>query len=159
LRIACGVAQGLAFAAERKVVPVCTLEALAEASGGEKVVVCTDARMGQVYVAAFERKPRGWETLVTPTLCDPGYLPALPGSGWMGCGSGFRRYSEIVRGPYAQAVVEIRTDIEPDARDVTVLAAWQLAAGGGVDSVDAAPVYVRNKVALTMIEQQEEELR
>lgn len=159
LRIACGVAQGLAFAVGCKVVPVCTLEALAEASGGVNVVVCTDARMGQVYLGAFEREESGWQTRLAPMLCDPHAVPMLPGTAWLGCGSGFGRYPDIGAGPYAGVVTEFRSDIEADAREVAILAVQKLAAGGGVDATAAAPIYVRNKVALTMVEQKQEEQR
>jgi tRNA threonylcarbamoyladenosine biosynthesis protein TsaB len=52
VRIACGAAQGLAFGASLPVAGVCTLEALAEASGKEKVIAALDARMGEIYHAA-----------------------------------------------------------------------------------------------------------
>ena len=45
LRIGCGVVQGLAFAAQRPVVGIGTLLALAVASGAERAVCCVDARM------------------------------------------------------------------------------------------------------------------
>src|SRR4249920_1108234 len=55
VRIACGVAQGLAFGAALPVVPVCTLEALAHAAwrrdDATHVIACLDARMREVYVA------------------------------------------------------------------------------------------------------------
>ena len=48
LRIACGVAQGLAFARGLPVVGISSLEALAEESGAPRVVACLDARMREV---------------------------------------------------------------------------------------------------------------
>jgi tRNA threonylcarbamoyladenosine biosynthesis protein TsaB len=53
LRVACGVAQGLAFAHQLPVIPVGTLDAMALASGGEQVLVLLDARMGEVYYGRF----------------------------------------------------------------------------------------------------------
>ena len=55
VRIAAGVAQGLAFGAQLPVLGVCTLMALAQASGASKVLACLDARMGEVYFAAYEQ--------------------------------------------------------------------------------------------------------
>ena len=54
VRIACGVAQGLALGADLPVVGICTLAALAQASGYEKVIATLDARMAEVYHAAYE---------------------------------------------------------------------------------------------------------
>jgi len=153
LRIACGVAQGLAFPVDCRCVPVGSLEALAEASGGARVVVCTDARMGQVYHAAFEREGAEWREVLTPSLCEPDDLPELPGGNWLGCGSGFDRYPQMMAGRYRTSVKEIRHGVLPHAREIALLGAQYLATGRSVASTDAAPVYVRNKVALTMKEQ------
>ena len=153
LRIACGVAQGLAFAVNCSCVPVGSLEALAEASGGARVVVCTDARMGQVYHAALEREGAGWREILPPSLCDPGELPPLPGKSWLGCGNGFDRYPQIMAGQYRKQVTEVRSKLVPHAREIALLGAHYLAAGRGVPGTEALPVYVRNKVALTMKEQ------
>src|SRR5512135_2986411 len=49
LRIACGVAQGIAFARGLPVIGISTLEAIAEESGAQRVVACIDARMHEVY--------------------------------------------------------------------------------------------------------------
>src|SRR3954468_2214967 len=59
LRIACGIAQGLAFPRGIPVLAVSTLEALAEESGATRVVACIDARMREVYYAALQREDRG----------------------------------------------------------------------------------------------------
>lgn len=153
LRIACGVVQGLAFPFNARCVPVGSLEALAQASGGSRVVVCTDARMGQVYHAAFERAAAHWHEVLPPSLCVPDDLPELPDSAWLGCGSGFDRYPEIMAGAYRGKVTQVISDMLPHAREIALLGAHYLAAGRSVSSTEAAPIYVRNKVALTMKEQ------
>ena len=48
VRIACGVAQGIAFGIGARTVPVGTLMALAESANVDRVVCCLDARMGEV---------------------------------------------------------------------------------------------------------------
>jgi tRNA threonylcarbamoyladenosine biosynthesis protein TsaB len=153
LRIGCGVAQGLAFVSACPVVPVGSLEALAEASGGERVVVCTDARMGQVYHGAFERDERMWKVILPPSLCDPDRLPELPGTGWLGCGSGFERYREALIAQYEPQLVDVKTGVFARASEIVSLGMEYLSAGRGVSSTQAVPVYVRDKVALTMEEQ------
>ncbi len=153
LRIGCGVAQGLAFPVGGRCVPVGSLEALAQASGGERVVVCADARMGQVYHAAFERDHLDWREVLPPSLCNPDDLPELPGAAWLGCGSGFDRYPQIMNGPYRGKISEVRKGMVPHAREIALLGARYLECGRSVPSTEALPVYVRNKVALTMKEQ------
>jgi tRNA threonylcarbamoyladenosine biosynthesis protein TsaB len=69
LRIGCGVAQGLAFGADLPVAGICTLLALAQGSGGDRVIGCLDARMGEIYHAVYERSANGWQTIHEPRLC------------------------------------------------------------------------------------------
>ena len=71
LRIGCGVTQGLAFGAGLPVVGVSTLLALAEAARSRRAVCCLDARMGEVYHAAYARSDAGWEAVHVPSLCAP----------------------------------------------------------------------------------------
>ncbi len=153
LRIACGVVQGLAFAAGCPVVPVGTLEALAEATDGARVVVCTDARMGQIYHGAFARTDESWQALLPPSLCDPDDLPQLPGEGWLGCGSGFERYREALVAQYRAQLVGIKEGLVAHANQIATLGTKYFLAGHSVSCMEAVPVYVRDKVALTMKEQ------
>ena len=149
LRIACGVAQGIAFARGIPVIGISTLEALAEECGAPRVVACLDARMHEVYYAALERgdgRSGGRWRDVIPALCAaPAALPMPPGEGWIGCGNGFAAY-----GPLGFA--NVNPDVHPSAVSVARLAAPRLAAGEGVDAALAAPVYLRDKVAFTELE-------
>src|SRR5262245_29622614 len=89
LRIACGVSQGLAFGADLPVTGVSTLAALAEAAGAERVVCCLDARMGQVYHAAYEKGRTDWLVVHEPSLTAPAEAPLPPGAAlWTGAGAG-----------------------------------------------------------------------
>src|SRR5712692_4380893 len=82
LRIACGVAQGLAFAADLPVAGICTLEALAEAMPGKQVIASLDARMGEIYHAAYEKRGDHWRQVSEPALCLPQQAPQVAGGGW-----------------------------------------------------------------------------
>ncbi|MFA5372417.1 MAG: tRNA (adenosine(37)-N6)-threonylcarbamoyltransferase complex dimerization subunit type 1 TsaB, partial [Sideroxydans sp.] len=84
VRIACGVAQGLALGAGVGVVGVCTLEALAEASGQDKVIAALDARMGELYFSAYEKRNDEWVEVIAPCLCKAEDAPVLSGKGWFG---------------------------------------------------------------------------
>ena len=148
LRIACGVAQGLAFGANLPVVGVSTLLALAQAAGDERVVCCLDARMGEIYHAAYERRGASWHTVHEPGLYKPAAAPALPAGKWTGCGSGFAAY----RAALGQRIERVIEGLAPHAREIAALAAAEFARGNAVAAEQAAPLYVRDKVALRVNE-------
>lgn len=152
LRIGCGVAQGLALGADLPVAGISTLMALAEASGEERVLACLDARIGEIYIAAYERENENWTTRFDPALCLAKDAPELPGAGWIGLGSGFSAYPEALQARYAVQVQRTDGSVYPQASAMAALAARRFARGLGVDAALAAPVYIRNKVALTTAE-------
>jgi len=145
LRIACGLAQGIAFARDLPVIGISTLEAMAEESGAARVVACLDARMGEVYHAALEKDGARWRE-VSPASCTrPADFAAPAGEGWIGCGNGFEAYGPM-------GMTRVLPEVHPTAAAVARLAAPRLAAGEGVDAALAAPTYVRDKVAFTQAE-------
>ena len=111
LRIACGVAQGLAMGLDKPVVGVATLQALAEATGAQRVTCCVDARMSEVYQAAYEKIGDSWNTVQDPGVCAPDAVPPLPGTGWMGCGNGFAVYGDALRKRYGSQLDSINTEV------------------------------------------------
>jgi tRNA threonylcarbamoyladenosine biosynthesis protein TsaB len=145
LRIACGLAQGLALARGLPVIGISTLEALAQEAGAARVVACIDARMREVYYAALEKRAGRWHEVIAAQCIAPQSAPPPPGEGWVGCGSGFEVYDELLK----SKVSVLRPQIHPTAVALAQLAAPRLAAGEGVDAALAAPVYVRDKVAFT----------
>lgn len=149
VRIACGVAQGLAMGAGLDMAPVCTLLALAQASGRDRVLACLDARLGELYLAAYVQDVDGWCEHVAPMLCKPLDAPPLPGAGWYGAGSGFAVAGEALRQRYAQQLSDCDGALLPMARDVALLGMRDFQSGRAVPLAQAAPLYVRDKVALT----------
>jgi tRNA threonylcarbamoyladenosine biosynthesis protein TsaB len=154
VRIACGVAQGLGFGANLPVVGVNTLLALAEASGVERVIACLDARMGEIYHAAFERKNNTWLEISATQVCKPEAAPLLAGS-WVGVGSGWAAYGEILSGVYASNVTKIDSEVTPTAEAILKLATPTFATGLAKPASEAAPIYIRNRVALTSLEREQ----
>ena len=152
LRIACGVAQGIAFGIDVPVIGIGTLAALAAASQADRVVCCLDARMGEVYHAAYERRRGDWHEVHAPSLCRPDAAPDLPAGAWAGCGSGFAAYRAALEGRYAGKLARVIEGLAPHAREIAALAAVEFGRGGAVRAEYAAPLYVRNKVALRMDE-------
>ncbi|QBJ78836.1 tRNA (adenosine(37)-N6)-threonylcarbamoyltransferase complex dimerization subunit type 1 TsaB [Aquitalea sp. USM4] len=148
LRIACGLAQGLAFSAGLPVIGIPTLDAVAQQSAAERVLVCLDARMQQVYCASYQTGPT-WQRLTPITLQDPQDV-TLPDGITMLAGDGFTNYPALLA---TQRDSTRHTGIlRADARSHIALALT-----GRYPQQhprEAELLYVRNKVALTSIEQQ-----
>ncbi len=147
VRIAASVAQGLALGLDIPVLPVCTLEALAEAAGQDRVACALDARLDEVYFAAYERQGENWQAVIEPRLSAIGELPMLPGSGWVGVGSGFAILDNELA--HHLRLADTRPESFPEACAVAVLGARKLAQGGALDAAAAQPFYLRDKVAMT----------
>ena len=163
VRIACGLAQGLAFGIGKSLVPVPTQLALAAQTGADAVAVAIDARMGEIYFAAYRREiasATGWQVVVAPMLVKPEALPALDGQGWCATGSGFDvpALSAQLTARYGGQLAKVMNGVLPRAIDVAELAAWQLKTAGMGSAIapeHAAPLYLRNKVAMTIDERRE----
>ena len=148
LRIGCGVTQGLAFGAGLPVVGIGTLLAMAEASRASSVVCCLDARMGEIYHAAYERAGTEWRAVHAPGLCAPADAPLVHAGAWTGCGSGFTAHGAALRERYAGRLAAIMPEVFPHAREIARLAAREFEAGRALPAEQAVPVYLRDKVAL-----------
>jgi tRNA threonylcarbamoyladenosine biosynthesis protein TsaB len=152
LRIACGVAQGLAAGAGIATVGVGTLMAMAQASGAQRVLACLDARMGEIYCAAYERSPAGWSVVHPPRLCKPGSAPALDGGGWTGVGSGFQAHLSALTRRYDEQIENVQPELHPRADEVAILGAEMCRDGLALPPEQAHPLYLRDHVAFTVEE-------
>lgn len=148
LRIACGVTQGLALATGIPVVGVGTLLAMAEAAEAAHVVCCLDARMHEIYHAAYEKSEGGWTVVHPPGLYEPAAAPQLPEGRWLGGGNGFAVYRETLMQRYEGKLARVDAGLHPRAQEIVRLAVPQFEHGKGIDAALAAPLYVRDKVAL-----------
>jgi len=158
VRLAASVTQGLAFGAGLKVVGVSDLQALAqrvldEAGGIERVLVCTDARMHEVYCGCFERtadgfaRPLGEERVTPPKdVSLPPPWAARPGAApgrIAGVGSGFTVYPRLREELQLDAIFE---GLLPRAAEVARLAVREVTAGRIFSAEQALPVYLRDDV-------------
>jgi tRNA threonylcarbamoyladenosine biosynthesis protein TsaB len=145
LRTACAVAQGLGFGAGVPVLAVDTLLAVAEdarhSAGVERVLAVLDARMDEVYCAAYAFDSGAWQTRQEPALVRPEDLVLPPG--YAIAGNAGPAYAG--RLPAAVAMVDAR----PQATALLRLAPAQLAAGRAQPAAQALPLYIRDKVAQT----------
>lgn len=154
VRIACGVAQGLALGAGLPVIGIGTLQAVAQGTGRDKVIAALDARMAEVYFAVYEKRGGEWHAVCEPCLCLPQDTPAVAGNGWLGAGSGFAVHGDMLLARYDGQLQGIDAACVPQARAVAQLAAPLFAAGQGLDAAQAMPLYLRDKVALKTSERQ-----
>ena len=157
LRIACGVTQGLAFGAGLPVVEVSTLQALAQQSGANKVIACLDARMGEIYYAAYEKKDDAWLEVIAPALFKPEQAPALQGNDWVGVGTGWLAYPEVLNQVYQDHLLELPKldhSSHPTATAIAEIALPVFKSGQAKAAHEVAPIYIRNKVALKMSERE-----
>jgi tRNA threonylcarbamoyladenosine biosynthesis protein TsaB len=152
-RLAASVAQGLAFGAARGVVPVSDLRALAQRVldqplGARGVLVCSDARMQEVYWGCFRRdarglaEPCGIEHVGAPETVE--LPPELEGP-VHGAGGGFLEYPKL-RGRLEGRLVQVHGEWLPRAEEVARLAVPEVVAGRLVAPHEARPVYLRNDV-------------
>ena len=148
LRIACGVVQGLALARGMKVLGVSTLLALAEEGAAHRAFACIDARMGEVYHAAYRRDGDTWQVVHAPGLCRPQEVPVPDGGAWTGLGSGFAAHGEVLRGRLGGALDRVEPAAFPTAAAVLRLARPRFGRGEGGAPEGAIPIYLRDKVAL-----------
>jgi len=148
LRIACGVAQGLAFATDLPVIGISTLEAIAQQNTDNRIIVALDARMGEIYLAAYRRQHSNWYPEIEPRLCKPVEATAVSDTGWVGCGSGFDVYPDQLREIYRHNLIETHNGLYPHAHEIAQLAAMKGIEAFCTDPALAAPIYIRNKVAL-----------
>lgn len=171
VRLAIALAQGIALALDRPVVPVSTLAALAmravpsssrepcrsDDAGGthDRVLAAIDARMNEVYIGRFELRDGeaialGDEVIAAPDAVD---RPGIGGD-WHGVGSGFAALGGALAQRLSPGLRGIDAGALPHAADVARLAAAAFARGGAIAPEFVEPAYLRNNVALTIAEQQ-----
>lgn len=154
VRLAISIAQGIALALERPVVPVSTLAALAMRGQG-KVLAAIDARMGEVYSGAFLHEGGGATPLSKEVVSAPESV-ATPDDGhdWHGVGTGFAAAGGALRAALAPRLATVDATALPHAADVARLGALAFARGGAVAPESVEPAYLRDTVALTLEQQQ-----
>lgn len=159
VRLGIALAQGIALALDRPVVPVSTLAALAMRavmSGAQsRILAAIDARMGEVYVAAYETTADGLRALSSEVVTAPDAVE-LPDAndGWTGVGTGFDAGEGALRRRLGARFATIDAAQLPHAADVARLATVAFTRGEAVAAEKVEPAYLRNNVALTIAEQQ-----
>ena len=163
VRLAIAIAQGIALALGKPMVAVSTLQVIAASvppleNAGEgtkqRILAAIDARMGEVYVGAFERDGDALIALSSETVCAPQAvnLPDQAG-GWQAVGTGFSAVDGALALHLGQQLASIDASVLPHASDVARLAVAAYARGEAMAPERVEPAYLRNNVALTLEEQ------
>jgi tRNA threonylcarbamoyladenosine biosynthesis protein TsaB len=152
VRIAAGVAQGVAFAADLPVVCVSTLAALAQGlfrtSGHSRVLPAFDARMQEVYWGCYQLEDSGLMRAIFPDEIAPAEQVTMPtGSAWHGVGSGWESYGEILTRALGAELKSVTPDLRCSAHDVALLGVAGFELGEAVSAERAVPQYLRDDVA------------
>lgn len=147
VRVATGMVQGLAFAADKPVIGISNLAALAQRAwrehGAEQVCAAIDARMDEVYWGCYRLQDEIMTLAGEESVCAPEQVslpaeldsPSGAGTGW--------QYAERL----SVAVSHSWPQMLPDAVDLLSLALPVWHAGQALDAAQAQPVYLRDKVA------------
>ncbi|PLP97743.1 tRNA (adenosine(37)-N6)-threonylcarbamoyltransferase complex dimerization subunit type 1 TsaB [Cupriavidus pauculus] len=170
LRTACGVVQGLAFGADLPVIPVNVLMACAESvrnatpnapgvlatsalPAGAAVLVAIDARMDEAYAATFRWDDAGneWAMEGAMQAGAPESIAAPEGDFWL-AGNALTVFGDRLTA--ATRAARTVPEAMPDARAMVSIAQRALARGETIAAADAMPIYVRDKVAQTIVERE-----
>ncbi len=173
VRLGVALAQGIALALDLAVVPVSTLAALAmrawtlvpahaddNADDARHVLAAIDARMGEIYLGAFEIRADSAlalsdETVIAPSAASlPASLATSREHRWYGVGTGFAAAESVLQQRMKPQLHAADRGALPHAADVARLALQAHARGEAVAPERLEPAYLRNHVALTLAEQQ-----
>lgn len=159
VRIGVGLVKGLALGLDRPVLGVSSLAMLAQGAigrGAGCVLACIDARMGEIYLGAYRRGADGLAQLLQAEQVLPPAQAALAdlAGDWTAAGTGWGIYEALLRQRLGRELLAIDGAALPHAADALRLAQPRFAAGEARSADDLAPAYLRDRVALTLVEQQ-----
>lgn len=156
VRLAIALAQGVALALDRPLIPVSTLQALAMRAPAEagQVLAAIDARMGEVYVARYQRVDGLPWLQDAERVCPPQAVVLPEGIRCAGVGTGFGAAEGAIVAQLGDALTSADATALPRASDVLALALPLLARGEAIAPERVEPAYLRDNVALTLVEQQ-----
>jgi len=152
VRLAVGIAQGLAYSVDCPVVPVSTLRGLAhsafEKSGNTFIVPGWDARLQAIYWGAYTIDAQHIPQSVIPDqLQDPADTVIEVDHPWIAAGNAWSIYSEQLPLQLQQKITILSEIIYPEAASIARIAAVLYKNGEYLPPDQATPVYLRDKVA------------
>ncbi|PPD33770.1 MAG: tRNA (adenosine(37)-N6)-threonylcarbamoyltransferase complex dimerization subunit type 1 TsaB [Methylomonas sp.] len=151
VRIATGVAHGIAFGADIPVVLVSTLAAIAQDVLNRHQVDLTftamDARMDELFWGVYQPNALGLAELIGEEAVTPADKVDYPDREGVGVGSGWSVHGNALSSRLGDRVKYVINDVWPHAACVAQLGAYDCANGLAVPVEQAMPVYLRDKVA------------
>lgn len=149
IRIGIGIAEGLAFGADKPLISISTLETLAQGAyrymAATHIVSAIDARMNEVYVGSYRyQRPGKWLVHSSEEVMAPVYVAdkicLANDEKWFSAGSGFQTYANMLPTTIPSGI------LLPDAQDMIPLAkyAWHHHQLLAPDEIE--PMYLRNKI-------------
>jgi len=153
VRLAIAIVQGLALALDRPVLPVSTLAVLAMQGQGARRLAAIDARMGEVYLGRYDLDDDGLVTACSEELILPPAAAPRPEASVFGIGTGFTAEAGALVARLGEALQGFDATALPHAADLARLAARAFDRGEALSADAIEPAYLRDKVALTLVEQ------
>lgn len=156
VRLAVALAQGIALALDKPVLPVSTLATLAlraQPSPGERILAAIDARMGEIYLGEFVCEADGLPRATSEERLLAPDSPFAVAESLIGVGTGFAANAGALVIGLGESLTRFDATALPHAADLARLAVRDFHRGLAVPADRIEPAYLRNKVALTLSEQ------
>ena len=154
IRIACGVAYGMAFSHKIPLIGISSLETVASMSESDYILSTVDARMDEVYLQFFKRiDDKNIIPLSEPMVAAPDKLPNIPDeitNRFSVIGSGYEIFKDHFNDTYQSYILDIQDVKKNMASFIASIALEQVPEKFAFDGIQ--PIYVRNKVAQTIDE-------
>lgn len=152
IRVAAGIAQGIAFAHSIPVVPVSTLAALSMVAmaqtGASRVLAAIDARMQEVYWGSYIRNAETVSLVGEESVISPEKVPVPDDGEWVAAGTGWSTFGDVMKPKLGKRLVATLDECLPTAQMIAKLAAHDYDNGIAVTAAEAVPVYLRDNVAV-----------
>jgi len=151
LRIAAGIAQGLAFGSQLSIIPISSLQALAQAAyqqtSHENILAAWDARMHAMYWGAYTLQKKSMQPIVPDALNAPADIVLPNKKEWLLAGNAWQIYASDLSKELSNLPLDQCPEVYPTASAIALLASEKLKQGETLPPSKAQPNYLRNKVA------------
>ena len=149
-RLAAGVAQGLAYPHDCPLIPISTLQALAQQAAQQAteqlVISAWDARMGEIYWGCYRAHAGVMQAVVADSVAPPDKVKAaLPQASAILIGNAWQVYADALAITQDSAFDCMR-DCYPQAKDMLPAAIYAFEQGDTISAELASPVYCRHPV-------------